>query len=284
MKAGMIGLGAMGTGMARNVAKAGFLAAAYNRTATKAQLLAEELNVITYANPSELASAVDVILICVAKDQDVLEMINAVAKGVKANSVVIDMSTISSETAQKAAEVLAPKQVAFIDAPVSGGVEGANNGTLAMMLGGDADVLDRVRPLLETMSARIMHMGPVGSGQATKAVNQIMAAGINQAVTEALAFGKAQGLPLDKVIEIISGGAAGNWFLNHRGFTMTHGTFAPGFRLALHYKDLQICQRMAKRTETPLPLTDKTVLDYEHLMAEGFGEEDISALYKLKTR
>ncbi len=143
---------------------------------------------------------------------------------------------------------LAEKQVAFLDAPVSGGVEGAKNGTLAMMVGGDADALEKARPVLEAMTGRIMHMGATGSGQATKAVNQIMCAGINQAVTEALAFAQAQGLAMDKVIDVISGGASGNWFLQHRGSTMTQGTFAPGFKLALHHKDLKICQSMAKQT------------------------------------
>jgi 3-hydroxyisobutyrate dehydrogenase len=127
-------------------------------------------------------------------------------------------------------------------------------------------------------------MGPTGAGQNTKAVNQIMAAGINQAVTEALAFGQAQGLPMDKVIDVIAGGAAGNWFLQHRGPTMTRGTFAPGFKLALHHKDLKICQIMARQIGASSTLIDMTLADYEQLMAAGFGDEDISALYRLKKK
>ncbi|MGR9045436.1 MAG: NAD(P)-dependent oxidoreductase [Gammaproteobacteria bacterium] len=284
MKAGMIGLGAMGIGMARNIAKAGYLAAVYNRTCSKAQCLADELHVTAYSDPGQLAAAVDVVLICVSADRDVLAMVEAVADGAKAGSVVVDMSTVGSDTAQRAAALLAEKTIAFIDAPVSGGVEGAKNGTLAMMVGGEDTVVEKVRPILETMSARIMHMGPTGSGQATKAVNQIMAAGINQAVTEALAFGQAQGLPMEKVIEVISGGASGNWFLQHRGLTMTQGTFNPGFKLSLHHKDLKICQAMAERLGFSVPLTDMTVGDYQRLMDEGFGDEDISALYRLKRR
>lgn len=282
MKAGMIGLGAMGVGMARNVAKAGFLTAVYNRTEAKAQALAEALKVTAYQHPTNLAAAVDVILICISADQDVLDMVNLIAEGAKPGSVVVDMSTVSSETAKSAAAKLAEKEIAFLDVPVSGGVEGAKNGTLAMMVGGDAEALEKIRPVLAAMSARIMHMGPTGAGQATKAVNQIMCAGINQAVTEALAFGQAQGLPMDKVIEVIGGGAAGNWFLDHRGTTMTQGTFAPGFKLALHHKDLEICRNMAGQIGAAIPLTESTVADYEKLMAEGFGEEDISALYRLK--
>ncbi len=278
MKAGMIGLGAMGLGMARNLAKAGYLTAVYNRTAAKTA----EFNVAAFDQPEALAAEVDIVLICVSADQDVLSLVEAIALAIKPGSIVVDMSTVSSESAKKAAAILAEKQVAFLDAPVSGGVEGAKNGTLAMMVGGDVSALEKARPVLEVMAGRIIHMGTTGSGQATKAVNQIMCAGINQAVTEALAFAQAQGLAMDKVIDVISGGASGNWFLQHRGSTMTQGTFASGFKLALHHKDLKICQEMAAQTEFSIPLTDMTVTDYERLMAEGYGDEDISALYRLK--
>ncbi|MGZ8164975.1 MAG: NAD(P)-dependent oxidoreductase [Methylobacter sp.] len=282
MRAGMIGLGAMGTGMARNVAKAGYLDGVYNRTAAKAQSLGEELHVAAYHQPEALAGEVDIVLICVSADSEVLSMVEQIAKTIKPGSVVVDMSTVSSETAKKAAALLAEKQAGFLDAPVSGGVEGAKNGTLAMMVGGETQTLEKARPVLAAMTGRIMHMGPTGTGQATKAVNQIMGAGINQAVTEALAFAQAQGLAMDKVIEVISGGASGNWFLEHRGLTMTHGVFAPGFKLALHHKDLKICQAMAAHAGFSIPLADMTVLDYERLIAEGHGDEDISALYRLK--
>jgi 3-hydroxyisobutyrate dehydrogenase len=283
MKAGMIGLGAMGAGMARNIAKAGYLTGVYNRTTAKAQSLAEELHVIAYDQPEQLAANVDMVLICVSADLDVLAMVEGIAKTIKPGAVVADMSTVGSDTAKQAAAILAEKQAAFLDAPVSGGVEGAKNGTLAMMVGGDPDVLEKVRPVLEAMTGRITHMGAVGSGQATKAVNQIMAAGINQAVTEALAFAQTQNLPMGKVIEVISGGAAGNWFLRHRGPTMTQGVFAPGFKLALHHKDLKICLNMAKQSGASTTLIDMTIADYEQLMAEGYGDEDISALYRLKS-
>jgi 3-hydroxyisobutyrate dehydrogenase len=282
MKAGMIGLGAMGIGMARNIAKTGFLAGVYNRTAAKAQSLAEELNVIAFDRPEDLAANVDIVLLCVSADQDVLAMVEAVALTIRPGTIVVDMSTVSSDTAKQAAAMLAEKQAAFLDAPVSGGMEGAKNGTLAMMVGGDLAALEQARPVLETMTRCIMHMGPTGSGQATKAVNQIMGAGINQAVTEALAFAQAQSLPMDKVIEVISGGASGNWFLQHRGATMTQGTFAPGFKLALHHKDLLICQSMAEQSGSSTTLIDMTIADYERLMTEGYGDEDISALYRLK--
>jgi 3-hydroxyisobutyrate dehydrogenase len=284
MKTGMIGLGAMGLGMARNLAKAGFLQAVYNRTTSKAEALAAELNVKTFTSPQGLAAQVDLILLCVSADQDVLDVVSAISNSIKPGSVVVDMSTVSSNTAKQAASLLKTRQADFLDAPVSGGVEGANKGALAMMVGGDAAVLARVKPVLEAMTARIEHLGDTGSGQACKAVNQIMCAGINQAVTEALAFGQAQGLDMEKVIDVITGGAAGNWFLQHRGKTMTQGSFQPGFKLALHHKDLLICQHMAEQVQIACPLTESTLHDYHMLMQQGFGDEDISALYRLKRK
>jgi 3-hydroxyisobutyrate dehydrogenase len=278
MKVGIIGLGAMGLGMARRLAQAGFLAGVYNRTAEKMA----EFNVPHYAQPEALAADMDVILLCVSADNDVLDIIKAIASTIKPNTIVIDTSTVSSETAKIAAACLAKQHAAFLDAPVSGGVEGAKNGTLSMMVGGDAVVLEVVRPVLNAMTARITHIGETGSGQATKAINQIMCAGINQAVTEALAVAQAQNLPMNKVIEVIAGGAAGNWFLDHRGVTMTQGEFATGFKLALHHKDLKIAQAMAAQVGVATPLTDMTITDYQQLMADGYGDEDISALYRLK--
>lgn len=282
MRTGLIGLGAMGHGMARNLAKAGYLQAVYNRTPGKAGALAAELGIQALASPQALAAQVELILLCVSADNDVLEVVSALRETITPGSVVVDMSTVSSNTAKQAAALLAGKQVDFLDAPVSGGVEGAKNGTLAMMVGGDSKVLERVRPMLQAMTARIEHLGETGAGQACKAVNQIMCAGINQAVTEALAFAQAQGLDMEKVVDVVSGGAAGNWFLQHRGKTMTNSIFTPGFKLALHHKDLLICQQMAAQIEMACPLTNSTLYDYQLLMQQGFGDEDISALYRLK--
>ncbi|KJV08100.1 NAD(P)-dependent oxidoreductase [Methylocucumis oryzae] len=282
MQVGLIGLGAMGQGMAKNLAKHGYLTGVYNRTAATAQRYADELTVICYLSIARLAEAVDVIAVCVTADNDVLDIVKQVANAAKPGTVVVDMSTVSNATARQAAEILADKDIAFLDAPVSGGVEGANNGALAMMVGGDAAVLERVTPVLHAMAKRIMHMGPTGAGQATKAVNQIMCAGINQAVTEALAFAKAQALDLEKVIDVVAGGAAGNWFLDHRGKTMVNDSFKPGFKLGLHHKDLKICQTMAAASGVAIPVSDMTVNDYQQLMAQGFADEGISALYRLK--
>jgi 3-hydroxyisobutyrate dehydrogenase len=196
---------------------------------------------------------------------------------------VVDTSTTSPATARQIAEELAQNQVAFLDAPVTGGVEGAKKGRLAMMVGGEDTALAQVRPVLQSFAVKIEHMGAHGQGQAAKAVNQLMAAGINQAVSQSLAFAQALQLPLNKVIEIVQSGAAGNWFVEHRGNSMAEGRFNPGFRVALHHKDLAICREMARELKMALPIADTTLEDYQKLMNLGFGDEDISALFRLKT-
>jgi len=280
MKTGVIGLGAMGAPMARNLHAAGYLAAVWNRSPDKALRLHADTGVPVAASPAALAQACELIILSVSADADVLEVIAALKPGLRAGAVVLDTSTVSRATAQQAAALL--PAATFLDAPVSGGIEGARNGTLAMMAGGDAGVLERIRPVLDCIAGRIEHMGPVGAGQATKAVNQVMAAGINQAVTEALAFAEALGLPLDKVIEVVGSGAAGNWFLDHRGPAMTKGRFDPGFRVALHHKDLAICKEMAAAFGVSMPVVEMTLIHYRRLMQAGFGDEDISALFREK--
>lgn len=281
---GVIGLGAMGAPMARNLARAGLLAGVWNRSAAKAAALAAELGVRQAAAPDDLARHCDILLTCVSADADLLAVIDRLLPGVDGDKLLIDTSTVQPATAVEVARRLAEAGCGFLDAPVSGGVEGARQGTLAVMVGGNARALARARPVLEAIGGRVTHMGPVGSGQATKAVNQIMAAGINQAVTEALAFAQAEGLPLDKVIEVVGSGAAGNWFLERRGPTMVRGEFPPGFRLALHHKDLAICRAIAERHGVSLPVVEMTLIHYRRLMEAGFGDEDISALFREKRR
>ena len=285
MKTGVIGLGAMGANMARRLAGAGHLQTVFNRTQEKAARLAAECRCAHSSSVAELAEQSELILICVSRDQDVLEMVNAVKAKIKPGSIVVDTSTVSADTARQAAALLAEHEAAFLDGPVSGGVEGAKRGSLAMMVGGDEAILARARPALNAIAANIVHIGPTGSGQASKAVNQIMVAGINQAVTEALAFGKGMGLPMDRVVDIVATGAAGNWFLEHRGKTMLAGSYEPGFKLALHHKDLSICQAMTKSlSENALPIIEMTLIHYQKLMDEGYGDEDISALFRLKQK
>lgn len=282
MKTGVIGLGAMGAPMALNLHQAGHLCTVWNRTRATAEALAVKTGVLVAETPAQLAECSEFIITCVSRDSDLMEVIGALLPGIKAHTVVADTSTVSAGTARAAAEKLRERRAEFLDCPVSGGVEGARNARLAMMVGGDPAVLERVREPLSAIAAAIVHMGPIGSGQATKAVNQIMVAGITQAVTEAMAFGRAMGLDMDKVIEVIGKGAAANWFLSHRGRTMLAGRFIPGFKVALHHKDLLICRAMATAMGVPLPIVEMTLADYQQLMDEGRGEEDISALYRLK--
>ncbi len=284
MKTGFIGLGAMGMPIARNLAKTGCLHNVWNRTKTKAETLAGEFPIHVAENIADLTRQSHVIFLCVSADEDVLAIVNTMLASLQAGTIVIDMSTISPATAIEASTLLTEKQAFFLDAPVSGGVEGAKNGRLVMMVGGDRTALQNLSPLLQAITARVEWMGKSGSGQGCKAVNQIMAAGINQAVTEALAFAKALDLPMGKVIEVLGGGAAGNWFLQHRGPSMVAGSFAPGFKLALHHKDLKICQKIARQNRVISDLLDKTLDDYQQLMQQGYGDEDISALYRKKNR
>ena len=283
MKTGVIGLGAMGSGMALNLHKAGHLHGVWNRTRGKAEQIAGQTGVILFDSPAGLASECELVILCVSRDADVLEMVERVASSAMAGTIVVDTSTVSSATAQRAAGILAEKDVDFLDCPVSGGVEGAKNGTLAMMAGGAGEVLARAEDTLYSIASTITLIGPTGSGQACKAVNQIMCAGINQAVTEALAFGEAMGLDMNKVVDVVAKGAAGNWFLDHRGKTMLVDDNGTGFKLNLHHKDLTICKDMIRELDkVSLPLVETTLKQYEELMEQGYGDEDISALYRLK--
>lgn len=282
LKAGVIGLGAMGAPMADNLHKAGLLAGVWNRTDAKAADLAARTGCAHCESPEALAGHCDLIVICVSADRDVLTLVDRLAPALETGDIVIDCSTVAAATARQAAAILADHDVGFLDCPVSGGTEGARRGTLSIMVGGPADALDTARPVLEAMGSTIVHMGPAGAGQATKATNQIMVAGINQAVTEALAFAAAQGLPMDSLIEALSGGAAANWFLSHRGPTMVQGRFPLGFKVGLHQKDLGICAAMAAESGVRLPVVEMTRILYERLVDRGHTDDDISSLYVLK--
>lgn len=283
MQAGFIGLGAMGYGMATNVHRAGLLAAVFNRCLAVGERFAVDYGVRVVSSVAELAAQCDLVVTCVSADADVLDIVQSLAAHLQPGGVVVDCSTIAAHSARQAAAVVADAGGAFLDAPVSGGTEGASHGTLTIMVGGAADTLERVRPVLQAMGNNIVHMGPVGAGQASKAVNQVMAAGINQAVTEAMAFATALDLPLEKLVDVVGSGAAGNWFVNNRGLSMVRGDYAGfGFKLALHHKDLRICQAMATAAGGTLPLTQRTMQAYEKLMDAGHGDEDISALYRLQ--
>ncbi|MGD2116784.1 MAG: NAD(P)-dependent oxidoreductase [Chromatiales bacterium] len=285
MKVSVIGLGAMGAGMAGNLQRVGLLSFGWNRTRERGEAAAERFGFHLANSLQEAAGSADLVITSVSADEDLLEVSAQLASVMQAGNIVLDTSTVSSWTAQQVAERLQAHGIHFLDAPVSGGREGAEQGTLVMMVGGDAAILKQICPVLEAISSKVVHMGDVGAGQAAKAVNQIMAAGINQAVTDALAFGSCQGLDMDKVIDVIQSGAADNWFLRHRGRSMCEGRFEPGFRIALHHKDLRICEDMLGEDmlgEQSSELVSRTLQHYQQLMDAGYGDEDISALYRLK--
>jgi 3-hydroxyisobutyrate dehydrogenase len=282
MRTGFIGLGAMGMHMARNLHRAGLLRRVWNRTPAKASALAAELGCDTTASLADFAPGLEAIVVCVSADADVLEVIRGLAGTASQGAVVIDCSTVSSATARTASDLLAPHGVDFLDCPVSGGVEGARDGTLVLMAGGEASAFDRARPVLDAMGRTATHFGPTGSGQAAKATNQIMCAGIIQAVAEAMAFAKAQGLPLEKLVETLGKGAGSSWYFVHRAPNMIRGSYPAGFRVRLHAKDLGICREMAARFGVSLPVVERMLEEYAELIERGFGDEDISAAFRLK--
>ncbi|HXZ59792.1 MAG TPA: NAD(P)-dependent oxidoreductase [Steroidobacteraceae bacterium] len=282
MRAGFVGLGAMGAHMARNLHKKGMLTAVWNRTAPKAQALAKELGVASPATLAELAGETEVVVSCVSADADVLAVAQGLAPGLKAGSLMLDCSTVSAETARQAAELLEAKGVDFLDCPVSGGVEGARDGTLAIMVGGTPAAFERARPVLEALGRTVAHFGPVGAGEAAKATNQIMCAGIIEAVAEAMAFARAQGLPLPILIDTLGKGAGSSWYFVHRAPNMARGSYPAGFRVRLHEKDLRICHDMAARFGVQLPVVERMLGEYAELTARGYGDEDISATFRLK--
>jgi 3-hydroxyisobutyrate dehydrogenase len=220
----------------------------------------------------------------VTADTDVLDTVEALAPHVRPGTIVIDHSTVDPETAKKAAARLKEVGAHFLDAPVSGGVEGAKNGKLSVMVGGDAAVLERARPVLESYALRVTHLGDVGAGQATKAVNQVLVAGIAQAVCEGLALGEALGLDPERLIPTLGAGAAGNWFLEKRGATMLKNQFSVGFKLALLHKDLGIVRGIAEKVGTSRNVIERSLADYAELMKQGYGDDDISGLIRLKRR
>jgi 3-hydroxyisobutyrate dehydrogenase len=285
MRTGVIGLGAMGAGMAANFHRAGLLHRVWNRTPARAEEVRAATGVEIAPSIESLAAECELIVTCVSRDADVLEVVKRIAAGIARDAIVADTSTVGMDTARAAAELLRNRAAHFLDCPVSGGTEGAKHGTLAMMVGGDETVLERARPALSAIAKSIVLVGPTGSGQACKAVNQLMIAGIYESVAEALAFGESLGLDMECVIEVISGGAAANWVLAHRGRSMLAKSFPPGFKVALHHKDLEICRRMAEAADGAwLPVAERMLENYRLLMDEGYGDEDVSAVYRLKAR
>lgn len=281
--AGFIGLGAMGAPMAGHLAEAGYLRGVWNRTADAAAQTAGRLGVMQAASPAELAAAVDVVFSCVSADDDLEAVVDAARPGLRNGQWWVDTSTVSPVTAKRLAEELGRLGVGAVDAPVSGGVEGARRGTLSVMAGGEDRHIEAVRPMLEAFATRVTVMGPPGAGQATKAVNQVLVAGIAEGVCEGLALAEQLNLPAERLLEVLTAGAAGSWFLEHRGASMLERRFDVGFKLALLLKDLDIVAKLARELDVPLPVVEAARADYARLVEAGYGDDDISALIRTKS-
>lgn len=280
MRVGFIGLGTMGAPMARNLLGAGFEVTVHNRTREREESLAEA-GAARAANPAEAASGAEVVVTIVSDTPDVEEVLfgsAGVAEGAAPGAVVVDMSTVSPDATRAFGERLASREIGLVDAPVSGGSEGAEQGTLTVMVGGSPDDVERVHPVLEAVGSRVTHVGPSGAGQATKAVNQVIVGGTYQAVAEGMALGQASGLDMEMVLEAIGAGACRSWVLEHRAANMLEGRYPLGFRLALHLKDLRIALEAAGRAELRLPLAEMLAEVEARLSREGYGDEDVSAI------
>jgi 3-hydroxyisobutyrate dehydrogenase len=281
-KIGFIGLGIMGQGMAHNLLKAGFPLTVWNRTASKADALVEA-GARLGRDPADVAAQSDIIIICVSDTPDVEAVIQGeegVLKGVKAGSLVIDCSTISPIATRKLAEQLAEAGVAMLDAPVSGGSEGAVRGTLSIMVGGETQDFERAQPVFEAIGKKITHVGPSGAGQTVKLVNQILVVGNCLAMCEALLFAQAGGVDTAKALEAVAAGAAGSWMLSNRGPQILQRDWRPGFTIDLQQKDVRLILDAAAELGVPLPSTALIFQLYRTLQAQGLGSEGNHALVK----
>jgi len=281
-KVGFIGLGIMGQGMAHNLLKAGFPLTVWNRTASKMEPLVTA-GAQAGRDPADVAARSDVMIICVSDTPDVEAVIlgeRGILKGVKAGSLVIDCSTISPLTTRKLAAALAEAGVAMLDAPVSGGSEGATRGTLSIMVGGEATDFERALPVFQAIGKKITHVGSSGAGQTVKLVNQILGVGNALAMCEALLFAQAGGVDLAKTLEAVSAGAAGSWMLSNRGPQILQRDWRPGFTIDLQQKDIRLVLDAADELGVPLPGTALIFQFYRTLQAQGLGSEGNHALVK----
>jgi len=280
MKVAFIGLGTMGIGMSLNILKAGHDVTVHNRTRQKEEEVAKE-GAKRAESPKKAAEGAEIIVTIVSDTPDVEEIIlgpNGIVHGAPQGAIVIDMSTISPAATRQMAEELSKKGIKMLDAPVSGGPEGAQDGTLAIMVGGDTADFEKALPILEIMGKTVTHVGPIGAGQITKAINQIIISGTYLTVAEGLTLGIKAGLDMQKVIHAISGGAASSWVLHNRGINVVNNTYPVGFRVRLHHKDLRIALDTARELEVTLPATALVSQIENGLIARGYGDDDVSAI------
>jgi len=279
---GYIGLGIMGRGMAHNLLKAGYTLNVWNRTASRMDELASA-GATPRTSPADVAAHSDIIITCVSDTPDVVAVIagaDGVLQGLRAGALVIDMSTISPQTTVDLASQVRAKGASMLDAPVSGGSEGAAKGTLSIMVGGDEADFNRALPVFQAMGKNIVLVGAQGAGQTVKLVNQILVVGNALAMSEALLFAQAGGVDVTKALAAVSGGAAGSWMLSNRGPQILNRDWRPGFTIDLQQKDLRLVLAAADDVGVPLPGTALIFQLYRTLQQAGLGHEGNHALVK----
>ncbi len=275
-----LGLGTMGTAMAANLARAGFAVTAWNRTAGKAAGLLD-LGVTEASTAAEAAARADIVVICVSDTRDVEAVLfgpDGVVEGAQPGTLIIDCSTIAPSGSWDFAARLREHDLQMIDAPVSGGSEGARNATLTIFVGGDEQDVERARPVLGALGRTITHVGPIGAGQAVKAVNQVILAGTYLGVAEGIVLAIKAGLDVDQVVGALGGGAAQSWVLANRSGRMLENDYPLGFKVALHRKDLAIALELAAQLGAVLPVSALAAQLESGLIARGHGDDDMSAL------
>ena len=286
-KVAWIGLGVMGAPMAGFLQRAGHDVTVYNRTASRAEKWVETYGGAMALTPKEAAEGADFVLACVGNDDDLREVtigeygaFHAIAKG----AIFVDHTTASAEVARELDQEASSRGFGFVDAPVSGGQAGAENGVLTVMCGGDAAVFDRAKPIIDAYSRSCQLMGPAGSGQVTKMVNQICIAGVLQGLSEGMNFAQRAGLDGEAVLDVISKGAAGSWQMENRGTTMLKDEFDFGFAVDWMRKDLAICLAEGENIGASLPVTALVDQFYKEVQVMGGGRWDTSSLMKRLTR
>lgn len=281
MKLAVLGLGTMGAPMAENLIKAGFEVTVHNRTRSREEPL-EQLGAARAKSPAAAAADAEIVLSCVSDTPDVESILLDPEVGaittLKPGSLVVDCSSIEPEATRRMARQLREKDIGFVDAPVSGGSEGAIHGTLTVMCGGSEEDYERAQPVLQVIGSRITRIGPVGCGQIAKMANQVVITGTFMALAEALTLAYRAGADPDRVVEAIGGGVAGSWILDNRSQKMLKDDYPLGFRLRLHRKDLAIALATARDVQVPAPIASLVATIEDALIAQGYGDEDMSNL------
>ncbi len=278
MKVGVVGLGTMGAPMARHLIEAGHEVTVWNRTRAKEEPLAA-LGATRAESPAAAAQGQDAVLTCVSDDPDLKAVVlgpNGVASALAAGAVLVDCSTASPSLARELAATLAESGRLFVDAPVSGGSEGAERGTLTVFVGGSTEAVALAMPVLQAFGSRITHLGEAGSGQAAKAVNQVVLAGAYAGMAEGVVLAEKFGLPADALLEALGAGAADSWVLRNRAGNMVKGSYPLGFRTSLHLKDVRIALREAEALGLSLDVAQLVAGVEDQLVQAGFGDEDVS--------